>query len=273
MTLSLTDFSYIRDLVRVRSGLVLEEGKVYLAETRLSQLARTSGMSSAEDVVTRLRDSRDERLVQKVVDALSTNETSFFRDIHPFDSLRTTVLPDIIKRRESDRRINIWCGACSTGQEPYSVAMSIREYFPQLSTWNVRILATDLAVDVLAKAKAGVFSQLEVNRGLPATMLVKYLERRGVEWRVKDDVSRMITFASLNLLTDKPDLPGIDIVFLRNVLIYFDVGTKKSVLGKVRRWLRPDGYLYLGGAETTWNLDDAYERLAIGKTTVYRPRG
>lgn len=270
--LTTSDFYYVRDLVREKSGLVLEDGKAYLAETRLAQLARGTGMASAQEVVDRLRTGRDDALSQKVVEALATNETSFFRDIHPFDALRKVVLPDVVRRREADRKLNIWCGACSTGQEPYSIAMLIREHFPNLLSWDLRILATDLATDVLAKAKKGLFTQLEVNRGLPAPLLVKYFERRGVEWQIRDDVGRMITFAPLNLLTGKPDLPAIDVVFLRNVLIYFDVPTKKSVLGRIRRWLRPEGYLFLGGAETTWNLDDGYDRVPYEKTTVYRPR-
>lgn len=270
--LTVTDFHYVRDFVRQRSGLVLEDGKAYLAETRLAQLARGTGMDSAQDVVERLRSGRDDGLPQKVVEALATNETSFFRDIHPFEALRKVVLPDLVNRRTLERKLYIWCGACSTGQEPYSIAMLIRENFPNLLNWDLRILATDLATDVLAKAKRGTFSQLEVNRGLPAPMLVKYFERRGTEWQLKDDVLRMVTFAPLNLLAGKPDLPGIDLVFLRNVLIYFDVATKKAVLGRIRRWLKPDGYLYLGGAETTWNLDDSYDRVPVDKTTVYKPR-
>lgn len=204
---------------------------------------------------------------------MTTNETSFFRDLHPFETLRTTVLPDVIARRASERRLHLWSAACSSGQEPYTIALVLREHFPALAGWTVRLVATDLSREILARARAGRYSQLEVNRGLPAPLLTKHFTREGMEWQLKDEVRRMVEFRELNLLEAWSGLADLDIVFIRNVLIYFDQDIKRGILGRVHRALRPGGYLFLGGAETTLNLDDRFERLHIGKTPCYRRRG
>jgi chemotaxis protein methyltransferase CheR len=269
VALSTADFNYVRDLVQRRSSIVLEPEKAYLVDARLQGLARREGFPSPEDLVSTLR-TGPTALMQKVVEAMTTNETSFFRDIHPFEALRKTILPDLIRKRSSERRLAIWCGASSTGQEPYTMALILREHFPELATWTVRFLATDLSTEVLDKARKGRYSQLEINRGMPAPLLVKYFVKEGIEWVLKEDVRRMIEFAKLNLIEPWPLVPPVDLVMLRNVLIYFDIATKKQILAKIRSKLRPDGVLILGGAETTHNLDEAYERVPGEKFSCYR---
>ncbi len=271
MPLSSADCDYVRALVRQASGIVLEAEKAYLVESRLTALARREGLPTAEGLLRQARLQPGE-LQTKVIEALTTNETSFYRDIRPFDALRELVLPDLLVRRASQRQLNVWCGASSSGQEPYSLAMLIREHFPQLNTWNLSIVATDLSQEMLDRARSGVYSQIEVNRGLPIALLVKYFQKRGADWQLSADVRRMVEFRQLNLLNPLPPMPAPDIVMLRNVLIYFDVETKKAILGKVRRALRPDGYLFLGGAETVMNLDDGFERVPFDRSGCYRLR-
>lgn len=265
-----TEFDFIRNLVRDQAAIVLEVGKEYLVESRLVALVRKEGIASIPALVTQLRAAPGGPLQRKVVDAMTTNETSFFRDLHPFEALRKFIIPAALERRKTDRTLNFWCGAASTGQEPYSILMLIHEHFPDLLGWNFRFVATDLSADVLARAKAGKFSQLEVNRGLPAHLLVKHFMRQGMEWEIREDLRKRVEFRELNLIREWPVMPSMDIVFLRNVLIYFDADTKKQILGRIRRLLRPGGSLILGGAETTLGLDDEYERVVVDKTTFYR---
>ena len=201
---------------------------------------------------------------------MTTNETSFFRDFHPFQALRTTILPELVQQRSSTRQLHLWCGASATGQEPFSVLMLIAQHFPQLLDWDFKFMATDLSSDVLARARLGRFNQLEVNRGLPAALLVKYFSRQGAEWEFREELRRRVEFRELNLIGDWPCFPPLDIIFLRNVLIYLDLETKKSILRKIRRVLRPGGYFFLGGAETTLTIDERYERVALEKTSCYR---
>lgn len=266
------DFDYVRAYVREQAAIVLEPGKEYLVESRLHTLARKEAVASVEALMAKLRAELGGNgpLHRKVVDAMTTNETSFFRDLHPFDTLRKEVLPEIMKRRAAERKIAIWCGAASTGQEPFSVMMLIAEHFPELLTWDFKFVATDLCTEVLARAKAGRFTQLEVNRGLPAPLMVKYFSRVGNEWEFRADLRNRVTFQEMNLVKEWPPLPMVDIVFLRNVLIYFDVETKRTILGKIRRLLRPSGSLFLGGAETTFGVDDNFQRVVVDKTTCYR---
>lgn len=272
MPLDSTDFEFVSNLVMRRSAIVLEPEKNYLVESRLLPLARREGLSSVAELVTRMRGSALNGLHQKVVEAMTTNETSFFRDVNPFEALRKVVLPDLYGRRASERRLQIWCGASSTGQEPYTLALILREHFASYSAWKTGIVATDLSTDVLARARQGRYSQLEVNRGLPAPLLIKYFQRQGTEWELKEEVRRLVEFRQLNLIDSAWGIGSVDIVFLRNVLIYFDVATKKSILQKIRQVLRPDGYLFLGGAETTMNLDDAFERITFERSGCYRLR-
>ncbi len=270
MPIDSADFDFIRDLVQKRSAIVLENEKSYLVESRLQPLARREGFPSIADLVSRLRTPTVNGLHQKVVEAMTTNETSFFRDVHPFEALRKVVLPDLFRRRAGERKLNIWCGACSTGQEPFTIAMILREHFAGFADWPIHILATDLSSDVLARGRQGSYSQLEVNRGLPAPLLLKYFQRQGTDWQLKEEIRRLVEFRQLNLLEIGLGRLSLDVVFLRNVLIYFDVPTKKTILHKIRQILRPDGYLFLGGAETTFNLDDSFERLAFDRSGCYQ---
>jgi chemotaxis protein methyltransferase CheR len=270
--ISAGEFEFIRKLVRERSAIVLEPGKEYLAESRLMPVARQEGCASLQDLVERIRADRSGGLERKVIEAMTTNETTFFRDVHPFEALRKKVLPDVLAARAAERALNIWCGASSSGQEPYSIAMVLRECQAALAGWTVRVLASDISSEMLERTREGRYSQLEVNRGLPAPMLVKWFEKQGTAWQVKPELRVMLELHEMNLAAAWPVFPPFDVVFMRNVLIYFDVETKQHILSKVRRLLRPDGWLFLGGAETTLNLDDGFERVPIDKATCYRLR-
>lgn len=271
MTLTTTDFGFIQDLVRKRSAIVLDSGKEYLVEARLLPVARQSGTDGLPGLVAKLR-SGDPRLVDAVVDAMTTNETSWFRDNLPFEAFTSVVVPELVAAR-TDRRLSIWSAACSSGQEPYSLAMLLRDALAAKPGWTARILATDLSEEMCTRTRAATYSQLEVNRGLPAPVLVRNFERSGTGWQVKPDLRSMVEVRRMNLDAPFPPMGPFDVVFLRNVLIYFDPATKRQVLERVRRVLRPDGYLFLGSAETTLNLDDAFERVTIAKATAYRLRG
>jgi chemotaxis protein methyltransferase CheR len=263
------DFELIRGLVRRNSAIVLEQDKHYLIETRLQMLAKTDGFPSVDHLMAEIRAGKRHA---RVVEAMTTNETSFFRDLLPFEAFRKLVLPELMNKRAGQRRLQIWCAACSTGQEPYSLAMLLREHGPSLKDWKLQLLASDLSTHVLERAKQASFNQLEVNRGLPAPLLLKYFRKVGAQWLLKDEVRELVQFQQLNLIGPWPVLPEMDVVFLRNVLIYFDVEVKRQILARVRRLLRPDGFLFLGGAETTLNLDDAFERVPFERSGCYRLR-
>ncbi len=263
------DFDFIRGLVREQSAIVLEQDKHYLVETRLQMLVKSDGFPSVEHLMAEVRAGKRHT---RVVEAMTTNETSFFRDLLPFEAFRKVVLPELMAKRAGQRRLQIWCAACSTGQEPYSIAMLLREHSPGLTDWNLQLLASDLAGNVLERARRATFNQLEVNRGLPAPLLLKYFQKAGAHWTLKDEIRSMVQFQQLNLIGSWPALPEMDAVFLRNVLIYFDVPVKQQILARVRRILRPDGFLFLGGAETTLNLDDAFERVPFERSGCYRLR-
>ena len=271
--LSSQDFGYVRDLVRLHSAIVLEPGKEWLVECRLLPMAYRLGVGSVGELVARLQALAFGQIHRQVIDAITTNETSFFRDHFPFQALRTTVIPELIKRREPDRRLHVWSAACSSGQEPYSIAMLLREEFPALSSWDIRVLATDISAEVRERARDGLYTQMEVNRGLPASLLVKYFEKQGPRWKIHDSLRRAVEFREVNLAATWPWLPPMDLILLRNVLIYFDVSTKKRILERIRRLLRRDGYLFLGSAETTINIDPSFEPVQIGKVVCYRLRG
>jgi chemotaxis protein methyltransferase CheR len=201
---------------------------------------------------------------------MTTNETSFYRDAHPFEALRATIIPEMMRLQARLRTLNIWSAACSTGQEAYSIAMLLRETFPDLASWKVQILGTDLSDDVLEKARAARFSQIEMNRGLPATLLAKYFRREGMQWELAEHVRSMASFCKLNLIERWPPMPPMDVVFLRNVLIYFSPETKKAILEKVRSVMAPHGVLFLGAAETTMGLDAAFARVQVDSSVFYR---
>jgi chemotaxis protein methyltransferase CheR len=264
-------FGFISALVRNKSAIVLDEHKSYLVESRLSPIVRAHGLHSFQNLVDQLKKPSSIELVQEVVEAMTTNETSFFRDVHPFTALRRQVLPELISSRAKERRLTVWSNACSTGQEPYTVAMLLREHFPELAGWTVRIIATDICSKVLEKASSGEFNQTEVNRGLPAQYLLKYFSRQGLKWSISDEIRTMVQFRPFNLVEPWSGIPPVDIIFLRNVLIYFDIDTKERILSSVHRTLRSDGYLFLGGAESTVGLDARFSREQSGSAVFYRP--
>ncbi|HBB34833.1 MAG TPA: chemotaxis protein CheR [Cyanobacteria bacterium UBA8803] len=272
MPINGSDFDYIRKLVRDRTGVVIAEDKAYLVESRLAFLAKEAGNHSVGGLVTQLRQERFNPLCQSIVEAMMTNETFFFRDEHPFNALKTFVLPELLKQRQLERTINIWCAACSSGQEPYSIAMLLREHFPQLASWTVHLMASDISTSMIERASSGRYTQHEISRGLPLAFLQKYFQRCDREWLLKPEIRAMVEFRQLNLTAAFGPMLQMDIIFLRNVLIYFDIETKKAILARLRRVLRPDGYLFLGGGETTVNLDDAFEPVQFDKTVCYRLR-
>lgn len=272
MSLSAAEFDYIRRLVLEQSAIVLDDDKQYLAESRLLPLARREGFASLSSMVASLLVKKFNGLHRLVVEAMTTNETSFFRDFHPFEALRRSILPQLLLKSVSNRELNIWSAACSSGQEPYSIAMLLHEDFPGMAGWNVRLIASEFSAEMLARAQEGCYSQLEVNRGLPAKLLVKYFRQHGADWQIADELRKRVEFQAINLAGFWPPLPPMDIILMRNVLIYFGVETKKQILRKARQLLKQDGVLFLGGAETTINLDDSFERLQIERTTCYRVR-
>lgn len=264
-----TSFEYVRDFVRTEAGIVIEAGKEYLVESRLTPIAKSEGLGSIDALVNSLRSSTRTELHRKVVDAMTTNETTFFRDIDPFEVLKTEILPKLIHARRATRRLNIWYAASSTGQEPYSVSLLLREHFPELADWTIDQIGTDISRKALERAKAGKYSQLEVNRGMPAHLLLKYFEKKGLDWQLKDPIRSMVRFQEMNL-NGAWSVPGpFDLVFIRNVMIYFDVQAKKTILNKIRGLLRPDGYLFLGAAETTMGLDDRFVRWPTARSGAY----
>ncbi|MET0339919.1 MAG: protein-glutamate O-methyltransferase CheR [Polyangiales bacterium] len=262
-------FARIRKLVHEATAIVLEDGKEYLVEARLAPIAQTHGFENVEALCLALSSLKKE-LLAEVLDAMTTNETSFFRDHHPFEALRRVVIPDLIDKRGKTRTLRVWCAACSSGQEPYSLAMLLDEHFPQLNTWRVQILATDVSKTVLSRACSGRYRQIEVNRGLSASLLVKYFVRDGLEWEIRPELKRLVKFAELNLIGTWPPMDKFDLVILRNVLIYFDQTTKQTLLERVRRHLRYDGYLMLGGSETTPPGMTTFERLPITRAGLYK---
>lgn len=265
-------FSYISSLVRRKSAIILEGEKAYLVESRLTPMVRELGLLNISDLVTELQKPGSQGLNQRVVEAMTTNETSFFRDIHPFNALRDKILPGLIQRRSKEKAITIWSNACSSGQEPYTIAMILAEHFPMLKNWKVRLISSDLSNRILDKARLGCFNQTEVNRGLPMNFLLKYFTKDGGKWTIDPSIRNMIEFRELNLVEPFPAiLPKMDIVFLRNVLIYFSPESKTEILNKVRAVMHKDSYLFLGGSETTMNLNVGFEREQVGSAVCYRP--
>jgi chemotaxis protein methyltransferase CheR len=254
---TLLDYEYLRKLLKERSGLDLSADKQYLVESRLIPLARRAGLGGIAELVQKMKNGA-EALTTDVVEAMTTNETFFFRDKIPFDHLRDTILPQLVPARTNRRALRIWSAASSTGQEPYSIAMCLREFGPALSGWRIEIVATDLSQDVLEKSKAGIYSQFEVQRGLPIQMLVKYFKQTGELWQLNADIRGMVQHRQLNLLHDFSGLGKFDIIFCRNVLIYFDQDTKIRIFERLSKMLEADGTLMLGAAETVVGISDAF---------------
>ncbi|MGR6966595.1 CheR family methyltransferase [Geodermatophilus sp. URMC 61] len=270
MTLTATSFDWVRQLVHRESAIVLAPGKEYLVEARLLPIARSMGLPDVGHLVDSVRTRPSSESTRRIVEALTTNETSWFRDGDPFTALTSTVLPSLLPARGPAERLQIWSAACSSGQEPYTIAMLLEDALPNAAT-RVSITATDLSREMVERTRAGRFSQLEVNRGLPAAMLVRHFTRAGTEWEVSPSLRRMVTASECNLAAPLPRMGPFDVVYLRNVLIYFDLPTKQAILRRVRALMRPDGWLFLGAAETTLGVDDSWERVVVGRSSAYRP--
>jgi len=262
------DFEFLSKLVKDRSGLVLTQDKAYLLESRLMPVARKHGMKGVDELVSGLRTTGGEPLAHDVTEAMTTNESFFFRDIKPFDLFRDVTLPHLLENRANRKKFRVWCAASSSGQEPYSLAMVLREARAQLSGWNFDIVGTDLSREMLEKAKAGVYSQFEVQRGLPINLLLKYFKKQDELWQINQDLRSMVAYKELNLLDSFSGMGQFDVVFCRNVLIYFDQETKGAVLEKIASVMPDDGFLFLGGAETVLGISDKFKPVP-GQRGIY----
>ena len=255
------DFAFIAAFLKERSGLIITPDKMYLLETRLGAILREHELAGLSALAEALRQPGAGKLKDKVVDAMTTNETSFFRDSHPFDTLRKSLIPSLIERRAAARTLRLWSAACSTGQEPYSLAMTLKDHFPILGGWKVEIIATDISPTVLEKAREGLYSTFEVQRGMPIQMLIRHFDQIEQHWRIKPELRPNINFRAANLLDDFSSLGMFDIILCRNVLIYFDQPTKTRILNAMAKRLAPEGALLLGGAESVFGLCDAFQNL------------
>lgn len=266
------DYAWVSEFLRNECAISLEAGKEYLVSSRMTPLIRQYSFADIGELISAIRKSPSSPLADELVDAMTTNETSFFRDMHPFESLREDILPKLIATRQSTKQLRIWSGACSSGQEPLSLAMLIREDFPELASWDIKIIGTDISRSILSKAEKGEYNQLEVNRGLPARLLVKYFDRSGARFRVKDELLDMIQYRHLNLAKEWDNLPVFDVIFLRNVLIYFEDDTKKTILDQATRHIADDGWLALGGAESTRRVQNNFVHTLFSRSVWYQTR-
>lgn len=264
--------AFVSDYVLRRSGIVLGTAKRYLLEDRLATLAGELALPDAGALVEQLRCDQSGALGCRVVDLMTTNETSFFRDVHPFEALEQHVFPEFLAAHGASRGIRIWCGACSTGQEPYSIALLIRERFPELAAGRTRILATDISRTVVERARQGRFTSMEVSRGLPAKLLDTYFTKEGDLWRMREDVRGMVEFRPMNLLDDWCHAASYDIIFLRYVLIYFGSQSKTGILSRLHTALAPDGYLFLGSSESPMALGDQFAPVRMGSSVCFQPK-
>ncbi len=265
-----SDYEFLRKMLKARSGLMLSADKHYLVESRLLPIARRQGLANLTGLVAKLKRADSEPLTVEVVEAMTTNESLFFRDKTPFDQFRDHIIPSLLEARAATQRIRIWCAAASTGQEPYTLAICLKEMGQLLKGWRIDIVATDINTEVLEKARSGIFSQFEVQRGLPVMMLIKYFSQVGEMWQIAPEMRAMVKFRPLNLLGDFSSLGRFDVVFCRNVLIYFDQETKIDVLNRIDKVTERDGFLALGGAETVVGLTSAFKPVA-DKRGLYIP--
>lgn len=264
------DFEFVRELVRADAGIVLDEDKHYLVDSRLQRFSRDHGDLDA--LMAQLRDG-DTHLRAAVVEAMAIQETYFFRDPWLFDALAGDIIPDLMEKRAAERTLRIWCAACATGQEIYSICMLLRESFPQLVSWRLEVLASDFSREALGRAESGLYSLPEVNRGLPVRMLTKYFAQQGLSWQLGSQVRNMVNFASINLVGEWPELPTFDVILLRNVLIYFDEATRRDVLSRVAAQLRQDGALFMGGTESPMGFSSCFVPGAERNCYYYRLGG
>ena len=267
--MNVNDFEFIAQMLYQRSGLVITQEKAYLLESRLNPVARKWDLDGFDALIAAVKNKKDERLLVDVTEAMTTNESFFFRDNRPFDQFKEIVLPHLLEARAARKQIRIWSAACSSGQEPYTLAMILKEEAAKLAGWNLEIIATDLSTEILDKAKAGLYSQFEVQRGLPISYLMKYFSQQGEKWQISDEIRSMVSYRPFNLLENPSQLGTFDVVFCRNVLIYFDQATKGQVLSRIAQIMPADGFLYLGGAETVLGISDSFEVLP-GQRGIYR---
>lgn len=272
MPLVTADVKYLQQSIAKRSGNVISDSQSYLLEARLAPLVKELKLTDVHSLVEELRKKPTDKLHDRITEMMTINETSFFRDMQPFDALRKTIIPELVEKRGNAKALSIWSAASSSGQEAYSLAVLLREYFPELADWRLRIMGTDIAQDMVDRTLAGVYSQFEVNRGLPAPLLVKHFERSGLKWQANAALKKMVDCRKMNLTQAWPSVVRHDVVFLRNVLIYFDKPTKQQILQRVHQVMKPDGYLFLGGGETMIQLDAPFERVPVGTTVAFKPR-
>lgn len=264
-----TDFEFIRQFIKTEAAIVLEPGKEYLVESRLMPIAVEEGLVSLDMLVKEMKFKPSERLKLKVIDALTINETLFFRDIHPFEVLKNELLPIILSNKKQEKKLNIWCAAASSGQEPYTIAMILKEQGANLKGWEINFIASDISNKMIERAKEGIYNQLEVNRGLPMPYLLKYFQKVGSNWQINKELRDMVKFQKINLMNSWL-LPSMDLVFMRNVLIYFNVDTKKEIFERIEKTLAPNGYFFLGGSETTLGINNRFERIGLNRVPCYQ---
>lgn len=250
------------------TAIVLESTKEYLVECRLTPVSKELGFASLDALIQHFKTAPREEIKLKIIDAMTINETLFFRDIHPFELLKSKILPEL-KAKKNSKRLDIWCAAASSGQEPYTIAMILKELSVQFQGWNINIIASDISEKMLAKAKEGSYNQMEVNRGLPLAYLTQFFEKKGPNWQINKEIRDMVKFQKINLIHPWT-IPKMDLVFMRNVLIYFNIETKKDIVKRVEETLNPDGYLFLGGAETTMGINNQFARVGIDKFPCYQ---
>jgi chemotaxis protein methyltransferase CheR len=264
------NYRFLQEHVYAQAGIVLEEDKHYLFESRLTPIVRQLGLGSINDLCALLQATTEPEVGRQVVEAMTTNETYFFRDPAHYDAIRTVLLPRLKQERQNTKKLRFWSSAASTGQEAYSLAMLLIEN--GLSDWNIQILGTDFSSQVLERARSGKYQQIEVNRGLPAALLVKHFSRSGVDWQLSEPVRRMARFETIDLRKSMRALGPFDAVFCRNVMIYFDAETRKKILKELHGTLFQGGWLLLGGAETAFGVEDWFERQTVGRAIVYVAR-
>ena len=266
-------FRFFSELVKQHSGIALGKGKEYLIESRLNELAKVLGLKDLDALYRKAKAAMTPKLKEQIIEAMTTNETYFFRDQHPFDALQKNVIPELMKQNQGKKQLRFWSAACSTGQEPYSIALLIAEHFPALLSWKTEILATDISKKAVEKGRAGRFTQVEVNRGLPITLLIKYFKQQGAFWIIDEKLKKMIRFKQMNLLSPFVGVGTFDVIMCRYVLIYFDQQTKKAILDKLVKQLNPGGYLFLGATETPIGLPPFMKRTSFGRATCWKKEG
>jgi chemotaxis protein methyltransferase CheR len=270
--ISASDFQYICDLARRLASIEMDSGKEYLVQSRLSPIAADAGCRDLSEFVRRVRMEETGPLAGKVIDALTTNETLFFRDCHPFDALRKVIIPELMERRRQERRLSIWSAAASTGQEAYSFSIMLKENFPELVNWKVELVGTDISPTALAQAREGRYSKIEINRGLAAPLLIRYFQQQDNRWVLRDDIRKMVEFREMNLAGSWHGLPVFDLVFIRNVMIYMSLDTRRKILRNLRHHIAPDGYLLLGSSENLLQTDEGFDPVEVDSSLFYKLR-